>query len=195
MERTLYLIRHGDTEGTLRGLFYGSTDLPLDDSAYPTIEKKRTAGDYPERGDQLVFTSGMLRTEQTLEAIYGTTEHEIIRDLREIELGIFEMKTAKEVMQDPYGKAWLTGEAEGMNFPGGDRTETFTERVGRGLAVLRHRLEANDVIAVLHGGVIFTIMMMLFPGEKENAWEWTPEPAGGYRVLFRDGEPTEYTRI
>lgn len=195
MERTLYLIRHGDTEGTMRGLFYGSTDLPLDDSAYPHIEKKRAAGDYPEVENKKVFTSGMLRTEQTLEAIYGATAHDVIRELREVELGIFEMKTAKEVMNHPDGRAWLTGESEGMNFPGGDTTETFTTRVGNGLGMLRSHLEESDVIAVLHGGVIFTIMMMLFPGEKENAMEWTPDPAGGYGVLFRDGEPVAYEAI
>lgn len=195
MERTLYLIRHGDTEGTLQGLFYGSTDLPLDDSAYSNINAKKQAGDYPDLEEKKLFTSGMLRTEQTLEAIYGSTEHEVIRDLREVELGIFEMKTANEVLQDPDGRAWLTGETEGMNFPGGDTTETFTTRVGRGLVTLRKHLEESDVLAVLHGGVIFTIMTMLFPQEKENPMEWTPDPAGGYCVLFRDGEPAAYEAI
>ena len=38
MGNTLYLIRHGDTEGTLKDLFYGSTDLPLAEQGVQQIK-------------------------------------------------------------------------------------------------------------------------------------------------------------
>ena len=44
MERKLYLIRHGNTEGTERKLFYGSTDLPITQSGRQEVEAKRRRG-------------------------------------------------------------------------------------------------------------------------------------------------------
>lgn len=103
MERKLYLIRHGNTEGTERKLFYGSTDLPITPSGRQEVEAKRRRGLYPEGEAAALYTSGMLRTEQTFEAIYGERPHGRIPDLREIEIGIFEMKTFDEVLATPLG--------------------------------------------------------------------------------------------
>ena len=62
----LTLLRHAQTEGSLRNLYYGAADIP----ALPESlsELHRRAGDYPTA--QRYYTSGMLRTEQTLAAIY-----------------------------------------------------------------------------------------------------------------------------
>ena len=62
---------------------------------------------YPEGEGAALYTSGMLRTEQTFEAIYGERPHGRIPDLREIEIGIFEMKTFDEVLATPISSRTL----------------------------------------------------------------------------------------
>ena len=53
----LTLLRHAQTEGSLRNLYYGAADIP----ALPESlsELRRRAGDYPTA--QRYYTSGMLR--------------------------------------------------------------------------------------------------------------------------------------
>lgn len=64
----LTLLRHAQTEGSLRNLYYGAADIPaLPESL---AELHRRAGDYPTA--QRYYTSGMLRTEQTLAASTAT---------------------------------------------------------------------------------------------------------------------------
>ena len=54
----LTLLRHAQTEGSLRNLYYGAADIP----ALPESlsELHRRAGDYPTA--QRYYTSGMLRS-------------------------------------------------------------------------------------------------------------------------------------
>lgn len=170
MERKLYLIRHGNTEGTERKLFYGSTDLPITQSGRQEVEAMWRRGLYPEGEAAALYTSGMLRTEQTFEAIYGERPHGRIPDLREIEIGIFEMKTFDEVLATPLGSRWLKGEMPEFDFPGGDSYEGFFRRVNRGLETLLKE-DNPRVIAVLHGAVISAIMEILFSGEKKNIFD------------------------
>lgn len=195
MGNTLYLIRHGDTEGTLKDMFYGSTDLPLVEQGVQQIKALRDRGAYPNPDSAKLYTSGMLRTEQTFKLIFGNRDHEIIHDLREVGVGIFEMKTMEEVLQHDEARAWLEGKKEYMDFPEGETNDGFIERVARGLDVLKDGVIESDVVGVLHGAVIFTCMEMMFPAVKEKAWHWTPNPASGYAITFENEKPIEYREI
>ena len=54
---TLTLIRHGLTEGNLKRLYYGSTDLPLTEAGIAALRTNPPAA--PEAQDY--YTSGMRR--------------------------------------------------------------------------------------------------------------------------------------
>ena len=62
----LTLLRHGQTEGSLRDLYYGATDLPVLPESLAALHE--SAGRYPTASRY--YTSGLLRTEQTLRALY-----------------------------------------------------------------------------------------------------------------------------
>ena len=47
---TVFLIRHGITEGNLEGKYIGFTDLPLCDEGYSAISRMKQDDIYPERG-------------------------------------------------------------------------------------------------------------------------------------------------
>ena len=42
--------------------------------------------------------------------------------------------------------------------------------------------QREDILAVVHGGTVLTIMQALFPEEEKNGYEWQPRPGGGYRL-------------
>ena len=79
MNSKIVLIRHGITEGNELRVYYGSTDVSLSERGMRLLREQKAQGMYPESEDAQYFTTGMLRTEQTLEILYGKQEHEDIR--------------------------------------------------------------------------------------------------------------------
>ena len=66
----VYLIRHGMTEANEKHLYCGSTDLPLSAAGAAAL---RTL--HYEVKNAVFLTSGMQRTEQTLELLFGRVPH------------------------------------------------------------------------------------------------------------------------
>ena len=171
----LYLIRHGKTIANEQHRYCGSTDLPLSPRGREELASIR----YALSGVRFL-TSGMLRTEQTLELLFGDVPHEIRREFREIDFGEFEMHTYEELKDDPNYLAWITGDNERNVPPGGESGEAMTSRVLRGLDALVE--EDRDTVLITHGGVIAAIMASLFPAEEKHRYQWQPQNGHGYEI-------------
>ena len=89
----LTLLRHGETDGSRRDLYYGAADIPALPESLAALHEN--AAVYPRA--KRYYTSGLLRTEQTLEAIYGPVAHQQLPGLREMDFGDFEMKSYQEL--------------------------------------------------------------------------------------------------
>ena len=179
------LLRHAQTEGSLRNLYYGAADIP----ALPESlsELHRRAGDYPTA--QRYYTSGMLRTEQTLAAIYGNVPHTRLPGLREMDFGDFEMKSYAELKDDPAFQAWCE-DAEHNACPNG---ESAPQVLARNLAAIQPVLDAGeDAVCVIHGGVTAGLLMHWFGGIR---YDYPVAPGTGYQVTFEDGKPVSYRPV
>ncbi len=186
----LTLIRHGNTRGNILRLYYGSTDLPLLDTSVSQLEFLGGLGVYPKA--ERYFTSGMLRAEQTLEALYGPVPHEALPDMREIDFGDFEMRSYEELKDDPAFIAWCTGDNEANVCPGGESGVMVTERALRCLGPIV--LADKDAVVITHGGVIGGVMAKYFPS-KHGRFKFTPEPGEGYTAEFINGRPVSYKKV
>ena len=180
----LTLIRHGITDGTARRLYYGSTDLPLTEDGLRHIELLKKSCKYPSA--PLFFTSGMLRTEQTLKAIYGDIPHNVLHGMREADFGSFEMRTYEQLKDDPDYIKWITGDNESNVCPGGESGVIVTKRAMEALEPLIHA--DTDAVCITHGGVIGGLLARWFPTENAR-FKYTPEPGYGYSIVFTDGKP------
>ncbi len=206
MKSKIVLIRHGITEGNEMHMYYGSTDVSLSERGKHLLEKQRDEGLYPISETAQFFTTGMLRTEQTLRIVYGDREHGVIEDLKELDFGEFEMHTYEELNSVPEYQKWITAEDTGKAPPGGESINSFTERIRRGfdeltvrnelymLKLRNHRKEAMT-ICICHGGVISGIMDYIWPGEYKNFFEWIPDPGHGYVLLVEDGSFKGYEQF
>lgn len=172
----IYLIRHGITEGNLAHLYYGSTDLSLAPEGIEALKGLRY--EVPE-GCRFV-TSGMKRTEQTLELLFGDVPHEKIERLKEMDFGAFEMKSYEDLKENPDYIAWITGDVDANVTPGGESGNAMRKRVLDGFSELV--ADGEDTVIVTHGGCIVAIMEALFPNEGKNRYEWQPAPGHGYRI-------------
>ena len=178
--KRLTLIRHGLTEGNVRRWYYGALDLPLCEAGKTALRAAAAAGLYPPAGAAKILTSGLLRTEQTLELLYGSVPHTRAAALREVDFGVFEGKSYDELKDRPEYEAWLAGDWFQNVPPGG---ESFAQAEARILGALSRMLaQPEEILAVVHGGTILTVMQALFPEEKKSAYDWQPKPGGGYQI-------------
>ena len=181
--KELYLIRHGRTEANEKHQYCGASDLPLSENGAAALAAIRY--DIPPCR---FFTSGMLRTEQTLQLLFGDVPHEKDARFREISFGEFELHTYEELKDRRDYQHWIRN--DGLTAPpGGESTEAFQSRILEGLAAL-WKLE-KPVVLITHGGVIALIMDHLFPEEGKNRYQWQPEPGGGYRLTPGNYEKLE----
>lgn len=172
----LYLIRHGKTAANEAHLYCGSTDLPLSEAG---LEELRGLS-YSLPPDPRFYTSGMLRTEQTLTALFGPVAHTAVPELREMDFGVFEMRSYEMLREDPAYLAWISGDNEKNTAPGGESGVQMTRRAWAAYQEIAER--GQNSVLVTHGGVIAAIMAELFPAEGKNRYQWQSAPGHGYRI-------------
>lgn len=176
----LLLLRHGLTQGNVCRWYYGALDLPLCDEGLSALRQAASDGLYPPFSPDHVLTSGLRRTEQTLSVLYGSLAHEAWPDLREVNFGIFEGQSYDELKDTPAYQSWLSGDWFHNVPPSG---ESFAQAEARILfAFSRMQTLSGDVLAIVHGGTILTILQALFPEEHKTAYDWQPKPGGGYLI-------------
>jgi len=183
----IHLIRHGKTVANVQKLYCGATDLPLSETGSCEIADLRDQNIYPVLGDGcLYFTSGMLRTDQTLGLIFGQAPRKALPKMAEISFGEFEMKSYELLKsQDDY-QEWIMDKTGDVACPGGESKNIFLRRVLDEYAMLEnYAKQGNDVLLVCHGGVIASIMEHLFPNTL-HFYEWQPAPGRGYTVVYGD---------
>ena len=187
----LTLLRHGTTEATKKGLYCGVSDVPLCPDGISELQNMSARFSYPKA--EVCFTSGLLRTEQTLEILYGKVPHTRLPAIRETDFGHFEMRGfAGDLENDPEFWAWCEHNTEQSVCPGGESARQTTERA---LAAFCRILKAGqDAVCITHGGVIAKVMSVWFPG-AENRYVFTPKPGTGYQIMFCDEAPVSYFAV
>jgi len=156
------------------------------------LAAKRALGGYEVPENARVITSGMKRTEETLQILFGPVPHERCEGLREIDFGAFEMKDYFALEKEESFQIWLKGGEEAVP-PGGESAAQFRQRV---LCAFREIVErGEDTLVVCHGGVIAAIMEAYFPHEGKNRYEWQPTGGEGYEIVFEGGKSLSYRRI
>ena len=176
----LYLIRHGQTQANLEHRYCGATDLPLSPEGAENLQKLHYSV-----SNVRFLTSGMLRTEQTLNILFGPVPHERRPEFREVDFGVFEMHTYEELKENPAYQAWLTGDNMENIPPEGESGNQMLARVLKALP----ELFTEDTVLVTHGGVIAAIMDRLFPEEHKSRYQWQPTPGHGYRIEEKTYQP------
>ncbi len=128
----------------------------------------------------------MSRCRQTAEILFPETELYIAEDLRELNFGIFEGKTAAELVGREDYRAWLKGGAPDVRPPEGESAEELCIRSYRALNRILLDMMENDFqhcAAITHSGVISN-MLACFGMPKIPAKELRCEPGEGFEILF-----------
>lgn len=204
---SIFLIRHGLTEGNIKDWYYGGADIPLIPEAFSQLDEYIAGEIYPKGDDISFYTSGMIRAIQTLQHIWGEVAFDIIDDFREFNFGDYECTPQEEILRDDFYQNWLKPEYSNLPLPGGgDSRESFSVRIGRGLKhllathakkelSLRHKEQEARTVMVCHGGVIGKTMEITFPDEFDHTFRRMPEPGRGFHLQVQGGEITGYDYV
>ena len=176
----IMVIRHGKTMANELRLYCGSTDLPLSEAGRAELAQKVVTP--PE--NCRFYSSPLCRAVQTLELLFGEVEFQRESRFREVDVGIFEMKSYEMLKDDPAYQTWITGDNQANVPPEGESGNAMAARVMEAFRELIARGE--NAVLVTHGGVIAALMEGLFPEENKNRYQWQSANGGGYLLTLEE---------
>ena len=142
----IHMIRHGKTIANEQKLYCGATDIPLSDNGKAELLQLKDQGIYPCA--DIYFTSGLVRTEQTLDLLYGSVHREALPQLMEFNFGEFEMKSYEMLKEQADYQAWITDEAGQVSCPNGDSRQNFNRRVIDGYELIIKKAQGKTALVV-----------------------------------------------
>lgn len=170
----LYLLRHGQTEYNALGYYQGMHDIPLSDQGRAQLGRADFDMD-------VVYVTPLMRTAQTAAILFPTAKLEVVEELREMNFGIFEGRSDKEMAGEPEYEAWLKSEWQ-LPCPGGETWADFADRSCAALDKLIRQAHAEGkekLIVVAHGGTQMAVLHR-HARPARRLVEWLGKNGGGY---------------
>ena len=152
------VLRHGMTEANEKGVYIGSTDLPLSDKGAAELAAKTDEYDYPRV--HRVYSSPLRRCTETAEILFPDTELCTVDDLRELNFGEFENKSIDELARRKDYNDWLRGGKDARP-PKGESLEEMTARTYKAIHDVITDMMENGLThcaIITHGGIISNML-------------------------------------
>lgn len=167
---TLTLIRHGETQANLDGVWHGSTDTPLTERGL--AQAQRVAGWAADacRDAVALYSSPLQRARRTAEAVAAGLGRELCLDpdLAEYDLGNWEGKSYAALYEEH--QLWQHMKRDPDFAPhGGESPREVTERFSGALLRIGAAHRGQRVIVVTHGGALSMGLAHLLDGDY-TAW-------------------------
>lgn len=173
---TLYLVRHGETEANVSGIWHGSLDAPLTTRGRAQVDA--TAVRFATLAESIrfdhLYVSPLARAQSTAAGIAAATGLDAENDpqLAEFHLGDWEGRSFVDLRdtEDLWGR-WAVDPTFAP--PNGESPYTFYLRAASALGEIAERHPDETVIVVTHGGFIANVLAgWLGSGPSEwRKWE------------------------
>jgi alpha-ribazole phosphatase len=218
MATTLYLVRHGETEGGETRRYKGSIDVPLSDKGMSQIRESslfireylansgssghlsylrdihgsESASPPNELQMKAIYCSSLSRARTSAEIIAGPFDLEpvLIPDLRERSFGLWEGMTFLEI-KEQYPSEFTAWAENPLKYspPGGENTLEVRDRVISSLSGILESHKGEHVVVVAHGGVNRIILCHILGIPLENIFRIEQDHAGVNIIEFWDKYP------
>jgi alpha-ribazole phosphatase len=180
MVKTLYLIRHGETEGAESRRYKGSIDVPLSGNgieqikktaAFISAEAQKTGRPEAASGLTAIYCSPLSRALKSAEIIAEPCglKPVVVDELRERHFGIWEgmsFDEIREVYPDEF-KAWADNPLKYSPI-GGESTLGVRDRVINTLDWILQNHMSDNIAIIAHGGVNRIILCHVMGMPLEN---------------------------
>lgn len=183
-----YLIRHGETEWNRRGLYQGTTDVPLSGTgeAQARSLRERLSG---VRFDA-AYSSPLRRAIDTAEAVLEERDVpvRILPELREISYGLWQGRGSVPAGRCSPGVEWRwRHDPWRVRFPGGETLDEVRRRATAALERIAAAHPEGTVLLSGHGHLNRVLLIHLLGWERERFWEISQSNACCCRVEIGAG--------
>ncbi len=188
-KKTLYIIRHGETEFNRLNIVQGSgVDTSLNETGNSQADKFYLA--YRHIPFDKIYTSALKRTHQSvIKFIQAGLPHESLHQLNEISWGEFEGKQQTPEQRALYFdvvQKWNAGDKH-ARIPGGESPAELQKRQKEALDhILRHKPESNILIC-MHGRAMKSFLCLLTQNPIDKMEEFPHTNLGLYKLEY-DGD-------
>jgi len=194
MVTTLYLIRHGATEGQEEKRYKGSIDVPISKTGIGQIKKTGEFIRAALRGSHLsaVYSSPLSRAVRSAEIIASSfgLQPVIVPDLRERHFGVWEGMTLTEISErypDEF-RAWASNPLEHSPL-GGESTLQVRDRIIPVYEEIISRHQGENIAIAGHGGVNRIVLCHVLGMPLENIFRVEQDNAAVNIIAFYDNFP------
>jgi probable phosphoglycerate mutase len=189
MQKTIYIVRHGETELNRNRIIQGSgIDASLNDTGHK--QAKAFHNRYADRGFDVVLTSALRRTHETMGPFIDQgLPWEQFPEINEMGWGIYEGKSSTPEMKAAYKEmldAWKSGDYE-ARIPGGESAQQLADRLFIFVEHLKQRQEEN-ILVCSHGRAMRCLMTLLQRQELSEMDQYHHSNTGLYLVDYQPDE-------
>ena len=178
----IVFFRHGMTQANTDGRYIGKTDLPLSSEGAQQLYDLLEKNEYPPV--QKVYTSPLKRCIQTVNILQPNRLVAELPQLREMDFGEFENKTADELMETEAYKEFIKGGLDNPP-PGGESVRDVMNRCDEALNIIISDMMYEGLTYVgvcTHSGIIMN-MMAGFGVPKARPIDYVCGFGEGFEVL------------
>lgn len=174
IQKTIHLIRHGQTDFNLKNIIQGS-GIDSDLNATGIDQAKRFYEHYKDFPYQHVYTSQLKRAQQSvMQFINDGIPHTALSELNEINWGIMEGAQSNPENAKLYHETvqkWSSGILN-ETVQGGETPKDMFERQSRGLQILMSKAQEEKVLICMHGRAIRSFLCLLTNTPLKDMEQW-----------------------
>jgi len=191
MQKTIYIVRHGQTEYNRKRIIQGSgIDAPLNEMGHRQARAFHQY--YAEHSFDVVLTSRLRRTQETMAPFIDQgLPWESFSEINEMNWGKYEGKSSTPEMKEDYRRmldAWKQGNYDAC-IPEGESAQELADRIGSFIQHLQERPEER-ILVCSHGRAMRCLMALLDQQPLAAMEEYEHANTGLY---LYDYTPTVFT--
>lgn len=188
MEKTIWIIRHGETELNAKGIVQGQgMNVPLSRKGFE--QAAHFWKEYAAEPFDLILYSNLIRSQQSvmkfLTAGIQSTE---LADLREISWGVNEGKPPSPDVLSRYHtvlSAWLSGDYDAA-VENGESANQLAKRAENCIDYFTH-VNRNNILVCSHGRTIRALVCLMLGNPLTMMEEYHHSNLGLYKFVLSDG--------
>ena len=184
--KTLYIVRHGETEWNKIGRYQGITNVPLNENGI--AQAKACGNALKDIHFDRILSSDLSRALVTAETIRGNRQLEIKTDerLREINFGDWEKLLFTEIEERWPGLInQMYRRPDIVKVPNGESFQEVQDRAWSAVSdFLNENNEDETILITCHGGTIRTILCKLLDISISHCWNFSQGNTAINRVFY-----------
>ena len=184
--KTLYIVRHGETDWNKMGKYQGITDIPLNENG---LNQAKACGNaLKDVAFDRILSSDLSRALVTADTIRGdrTTSITVDKRLRELNFGDWEAMLFSDIearwpglIDEMYLRPHL------VKVPNGESFKDLQDRAWAGLEeFLNVNYEEETLLIACHGGTIRTLLCKLLDISISHCWNFSQGNTAINRIFY-----------